>query len=382
MKTVRQLVNNFQGGDEKETHERAASLVVLPPLVLGYEELYVDNDDNQPAKKDMDYPNEVEENKATETVTVRDDVDQTDETEQSGKADKKKSTTKQTKETEKESTKHEDKKDKKEDKKDKKKENKEKTSDSKDKKKKMKKEDKKKDNKKTTKKDTKKDNKKKTTKHNKKDKKKEKGKKKGKRQGKFQSSQSRSESNSENSDDSQSESALSDLDTIEINNLQELLNNQPSVYGVERIYPTLPTRAGRMPTGSFNNFNLDLGLSNHGYTSNKAMIFKNRITNQTPLINDKTYVMGLNLNSTTSSLNKLISLLSRRMSASSVLKDDKKTVKRSGDDKGVITLKGQGEIGEGEGKEVLDFTGNFRVPKKVLDCPCFKEILEKEEPSF
>lgn len=361
--------NPFQGGDDKETRERPASLVVLPPLVLGYEELYVDNDDNQPAKKDMDYPNENEEKKGTKGTTPKDEI----ETEEVA--------TEKTKETVKETTKKEEKQDKKvEEKKDKKKET---TTQKKDKQKEKepKKDKKKKDDKKTTKKDTKKDDKKKSAKNNKKDKKKDKGKKKGKRKGKVESSLSRSESNSESSGDSsdenQSQSGLSnDYDTLELIDLQELLNNQPSVYGVERIYPTFPTRPGKMTTRSYNNLNLDLGLSNQGFTSNKGMILKNRISKQVPLINDKTYVRGLNLKPTTSSLNKIMSLLSRRSSKSS---GDKKPELRS-DDKGVITLKGQGEIGEG--KEVLEFTGNFRVPKKVLDCPCFKEILQKEKPSF
>lgn len=363
---VNWLIDNpFQSGDDKETKERAASLVVLPPLVLGYEELYVDNDDNQPAKKDMDYPNENEEKKATKGTTPKDEIEQRDMTAEEV-------ATETTKITVKETTKKEEKKEKKvEEKKDKKKE-----TQKKDKLKETKKDKKKKDDKKTTKKETKKDNKKKSTK-----KKKDKSKKKGKRKGKVGSSHSRSESSSKSSSDSsdenQSQSGLSnDYDTLELIDLQELLNNQPSVYGVERIYPTLSTRPGKMTSRSYNNLNLDLGLSNQGFTSNKAMILKNRILKQVPLINDKTYVQGLNLKPTTSSLNKLISLLSQRMSKSS---GDKKPELRS-DDKGVITLKGQGEIGEG--KEVLEFTGNFRVPKKVLDCPCFKEILQKEKPSF
>lgn len=381
------MINIFQGRDEKETHERAASLVVLPPLVLGYEELYVNNDDNQPAKKDMDYPYEKVEKTVTERATPKYEIEQNYQMKQNAfPFMDQKDVTEQTKEPKKETTKKEEKKDKKvEEIKKKIKEDKVKLKEKKVNKKEVKKERKKNGNKKPPKKNnnTKKDNKKKGA--NKKDKKKRKGKKKGKRKGKDQSSQSRSESNSEgdseSTNESQSQSELSnDYDTQEINNLLELLNNHPSAYGVERIYPTIPTRAGRMPTRSNNNFNLDLGLNNHGFAGNKAMILENRIK-QTPFVKNKTYFMGLNLKQTTSSLNKLISLLSRRTDKSSALIEDKKIKMRGGDDKkGVITLKGQGEIGEG--KEVLEFTGNFRVPKKVLDCPCFKEILQKEKPSF
>ncbi|XP_026320795.1 probable H/ACA ribonucleoprotein complex subunit 4 [Hyposmocoma kahamanoa] len=100
----------ISGEDEKETRERAASLVVLPPLVLGYEELYVDNDDNQPAKKDMDYPNENGGNKVTQETTPKDEKQHHDELEQREKINEE-VTTEQPKDTKKETTKKEEKKD-------------------------------------------------------------------------------------------------------------------------------------------------------------------------------------------------------------------------------------------------------------------------------
>lgn len=310
------MINYFQGGDdkEKEQGERAASLVVLPPLILGYEELYVDNDD-KPAKKDMDYPEEGTDVAVGQNAVV--DIKYTDRKEEpdlnNEQEEEEKSTTGATtttkaaaattttkKKEEKKQVKKDEKKDSKKDKKGKDKKEKKKDSKKKDKKKK--------NSKKKDKKKSKKGRKKKT-------------KKKGKRRGRGKQTsesemESNSESSSESSSESQNQSELSnDYDTIEINKSLDLLNST----------------------------NLDDNLSNQG--------FKNKT------------------NVTTFPLSKLVGLVSRR-----------KTKTRSGEKKGVITLKGQGEIGEG--KEVVDFTGNFRVPKKVLDCPCFKEILENEKPAF